>query len=165
MTFLADFDIRYSIQSDLSFLEKCFSIEGASDNFPFGVEEKDEALKNWIGFSKYKASLTGTIQDQPCALATLFLMPYKKVAHHSSFYLIVDPEHRRKGIGTAMIRNILHLAKNRFRLESIHAETYEPSAILPLLEKLGFTVFARQENFVHINGCTRSRILMEHFFA
>jgi RimJ/RimL family protein N-acetyltransferase len=164
MTFLSDFDIRFSEQGDLSFLSSCFSVEGASDDFPFGANEAEEALKNWIGFSKFKASLTGTLQNLPCAIGTLFLMPYKKVAHHCSFYLIVAPEHRRKGIGTSMIRNLLHLAKTRFRLESVHVELYEPSLLMPILKKLDFVEFARQENFVHIDGCVRPRILMEHFF-
>jgi putative acetyltransferase len=165
MTLLADFDIRFSEPGDLAFLEKCFSAGGASDDFPFGPAEMEEALKNWIGFSKYNASLTGTLQNIPCALGTLFLMPYKKVAHHCSFYIIVDPEHRRKGIGTDLIRNLLHLAKTRFRLESVHAELFEPSLLTPLLQKLNFIEFARQENYVHIDGCKRPRVLMEHFFS
>ena len=165
MTLLQNFDIRFSEQGDLASLTKWFSASGATDDFPFGPVELEEALKNWIGFSKYKASLTGTLQNVPCGIGTLFLMPYKKVAHHSSFYIIVDPEHRRKGIGTDLIRNLLHLAKTRFRLESVHTEIYEPSHLTPLLLKLNFTEFARQENFVHIDGCKRARILMEHFFS
>ncbi len=165
MTFLADFDIRYSEEGDLASLKEWFAPEGATDDFPFGPAEMEEALKNWIGFSRYKASLTGCVKGEPCAVGTLFLMPYKKVAHHSSFYIMVDPAHRRKGVGMAMVRNLLHLAKTRFRLESVHAELYEPSAMKPLLEKLRFEVFARQENFVHIDGCRKARVLMEHFFA
>ncbi len=163
MTLLADFDIRFTEATDLAFLERCFSVAGATDDFPFGPGEMEEAIKNWIGFSKFKASLTATLQNIPCAIGTLFLMPYKKVAHHCSFYIIVDPEYRRKGIGTDMIRNLLHLAKTRFRLESVHAELYEPSLLTPLLQKLNFIEFARQENFVHIDGCKRPRVLMEHF--
>jgi len=165
MTFLSDFDIRYSEQNDLESLIRWFSVDGACDDFPFGEAEKDEALKNWIGFSKFKASLTGVLQNDPCAIGTLFLMPYKKIAHHCSFYLIVDPEHRRKGIGLAMLRNLLHLAKTRFHLESVHAEIFDPSPLFPLLQKMEFETFARQENFAHIDGCSRARILMEHFFS
>jgi len=165
MSFLAGFDIRYTEQGDHDALARWLSREGACDDFPFGSDEKEDALKNWIGFAKFKASLTGTLEEAPCAIGTLFLMPYKKVAHHCSFYLIVDPEHRRKGIGTAMIRNLIHLAKSRFRLESLHVEVYEPSLLLPLLQKLQFEPFARQENFVHTDGSRRARILLEHFFS
>lgn len=159
-----DFDIRFSALEDLSSLNEWFSDPASCDDYPFGFNEREEALKNWIGFSKFKASLTGTIKNRPCAIGTLFLMPYRKVAHHCSFYLIVDPAERRKGIGTSMVRNLLHLAKNRFRLESVHAEIYEPSALLPILEKLNFGLFARQDNFVKLNGCSRARLLLEHFF-
>ena len=60
--------------------------------FPFETDsETEEVLKNWIGFARFKAALTGTLSDAPCAMGTLLLMPYRKVAHHGSFYLIVDP--------------------------------------------------------------------------
>jgi putative acetyltransferase len=159
-----DFDIRFSEERDLASLEQWFSDPEASYDYPFGFEERGDALKNWIGFSKYHASLTGLIQDKPIAIGTLFLMPYKKVSHHCSFYLMVDPDHRRKGVGTSMIRNLLHLAKTRFRLESVHAEVFEPSRLQPLLEKLGFEIFARQDDFVKMESCLRARVLLEHYF-
>ncbi|HLB52748.1 MAG TPA: GNAT family protein [Chlamydiales bacterium] len=165
MTFSTDFDIRFSEEADLPWLEKWFAEEGACDDFPFGEDEKAQALKNWIGFSRFKASLTGTWKGEPCAIGTLFLMPYRKVAHHASFYLIVAPEVRNKGAGTSMVRNLLNLAKTQFRLESIHVELYEPSHLLPILEKLSFKLFARQENFVHQNEMKRARLLLEYFFS
>jgi RimJ/RimL family protein N-acetyltransferase len=161
---LSGFDIRYTLMEDLPYLQSWFEDQAACDDYPFNEKEKEDALKNWIGFSKFKASLTGTLNDVPCAIGTLFLMPYRKVAHHCSFYLIVDPKHRRQGIGTSMIKNLLHLAKTRFRLESVHVEIYEPSPLLPLLRKMGFEEFVRQENFVKINGESRARLLLEHFF-
>ena len=116
---LAGYDIRFSELDDGAYLSSWLSFPDACDDFPFTFEEKDDAVKNWIGFSKYNASLTATLNGIPVAVGTLFLMPYRKVAHHCSFYLIVDPEHRRKGIGTSMVRNLLNLAKTRFRLESM----------------------------------------------
>ncbi len=160
-----DFDIRFSIEQDSTSLERWFADPIVSDDYPFTFEEREATLRNWIGFAKYNASLTGFIGDQPIAIGTLFLMPYKKVSHHCSFYLIVDPDHRRKGVGTSMVRNLLHLAKTRFRLESVHAELFEPSHLQPILHKLGFVEFARQEGFVKMGECLRARILMEHFFV
>lgn len=159
------YDIRYSEPNDLSFMKEWFSFPQACDNYPFSGDEREDYLKNWIGFSKFKASLTGTLQEVPCAVGTLFLMPYRKVAHHCSFQLIVDPNHRRKGIGTSMVRNLLHLAKTRFRSESVHVELFDPCSLQSILEKLGFKLFARQEKFVKMeDGTYRARLLLEHFF-
>ena len=160
----ADYDIRFSELSDLEALTQWFSDPKVCDDFPFDFSEKEEALKNWIGFAKYKASLTGIIEGVPCAIGTLFLMPYKKVAHHCSFYLIVDPIHRKKGIGTSMVRNLLHLAKTRFRLESVHVEIFDPNALLSILMRLQFVQFAKQENYIKIGGEGHARLLLEHFF-
>jgi RimJ/RimL family protein N-acetyltransferase len=161
---IPEFDIRYTTAEDLTFLQEWFQDPAACDDYPFNAAEKEDSLKNWIGFSKFKASLTGVIENVPCAIGTLFLMPYKKVAHHCSFYLMVDPKQRRKGIGTSMVRNLLHLAQHRFRLECLHAEIYEPSALKSILLKNGFEQIVRQENFVKINGEPRARLIMEHRF-
>lgn len=158
---LPEYDIRFSALEDLSYLQKWFEEPNVCDHFPFGEKEKADALTNWIGFSKYNASLTGMIGEVPCAIGTLFLMPYRKVAHHCSFYLIVDPAHRKKGIGTSMVRNLLNLAKNRFRLESVHVEVFESSPIRPLLIKTGFKELFLQENFVKIEDSFRPRIVWE----
>lgn len=162
---LEGFDIRYSTEEDLPFLETCFEEANVCDYFPFSEREKKDALKNWIGFAKYKAGLVGLINDKPCAIGTLLLMPYRKVAHHGSFYLIVDPKHRKKGIGESMVKNLLHLARTRFRLESVHVELYEPSPIRSLLLKMGFQQFVRQENFVKLQGQPRARLLLEYRFS
>jgi putative acetyltransferase len=165
MTLPANFDIRYSTLDDLPILQKWFADPSERAPFPFETDsETEEVLKNWIGFARFKAALTGILGDVPCAMGTLLLMPYRKVAHLGSFYLIVDPKHRRQGIGTSMVRNLLHLAKTRFSLESIYVDVYEPNPILRILEKNRFDLFARQENFVKINGRGHARISMEHFF-
>ena len=162
---LENFDIRYSEESDVELLRAWLPDALSCEPFPFGFAERDEALKNWIGFAKYKASLTGMLGETPCAVGTLFLMPYKKVAHHCAFYLLVAPEHRRKGIGSSMVRNLAHLAKTRFRLESLHAELFEPSPLRSVLDKLGFQPFARQDNFVHLSDGPHARVLMELFWS
>jgi putative acetyltransferase len=161
---MIEHDIRWSELEDLPSLEKWIPDEKACNPFPFGMEERSEALKNWIGFSRYKASLTATIGGVPCAIGTLFLMPYKKVSHHCSFYLIVAPEFRKQGIGFSMVRNLIHLAKTRFKLELIHAELFD-CALRHTLDKLKFEEFAFQEHYVKIDGQVMPRTLMEHYIV
>jgi RimJ/RimL family protein N-acetyltransferase len=165
MTLPEKFDIRYSESGDLPILQNWFSNPKEREPFPFETDqETEDVLRNWVGFSRFNAGLTGVLEGVPCAMGVLLLMPYRKVAHHCSFYLIVAPEHRRKGIGLSMVRNLIHLAKNRFSLEGLVAEIYDPNPISSLLKKNHFEQFARQENFVKINGQGHARILMEFFF-
>jgi putative acetyltransferase len=162
MTTPAEFDIRYSELDDLESLKGFFRSEDDFDDFPFTGEESEEAFKNWIGFAKFKASLTGMMGGTPCAVGTLFLMPYRKIAHHAFFFLMVHPDFRRQGIGSSMVRNLIHLAKTRFLLEKLQIEIYEESALISVLEKLGFERFVRQDNFIHVRGEKRARFLYSY---
>lgn len=156
------FDIRFTENGDLDPLRSWFAPPREREPFPFQTDpETDISLQNWIGFSKWRASLTGTLNGAPCAVGTLFLMPYRKVAHHCSFSLMVAPALRRQGVGTSMVRNLMHLAKTRFRLESLHAELYLPCDILPMLHKLGFLELALQENYIHLGKQKRPRLILE----
>jgi GNAT superfamily N-acetyltransferase len=165
MSAKVDFDIRYSEIEDGEYLKNWLLETENQKWFPMSLpQEIEDSSKNWIGFARYKASLTATVDGKPCGIATLFLMPYKKVAHHAMFYLIVDKPYRRRGIGSSLIKNILNLGKTRFRLESVHAEVFNGCAILPLLKKLHFLPFAYQELYVKDGEGYLARTLLEHFF-
>ncbi|MFS8563575.1 MAG: GNAT family N-acetyltransferase [Rhabdochlamydiaceae bacterium] len=79
-------------------------------------------------------------------------MPYKKVAHHCLAKVIVDPKWQRQGIGSSLVRNLKHLAKNYFRLEMMDIEVFEGNPLIELLQKEGFHEVFRQEKFVKEEG-------------
>ena len=162
---LPGFDIRYSSLEDEKHLKKWIEDPSSIKWFPMSTElEISSSCKNWIGFSKYKASLTASLFHQPCAIGTIFLMPYKKTAHQAMFYLIVDPKHRNKGIGFSILKNLLHLGKNYFRLESLHCEIYEGCPLKSLLEKQNFKQYYLKENFIkESENSYLARRLFEHF--
>lgn len=156
------YDIRYTYITDISYLRQWVKTSGVLHWFPMSTEkEVEDALQCWIGFCRWSSSLTATINHVPCAIATLFLMPYKKVAHHCVFKIIVDPKWQRKGIGFSLLKNLKHLAKNYFHLEMINIEVFEGNPIVELLKKHGFYEFARQEKFVKEEEKYLARILME----
>lgn len=160
-----EFDIRYSELQDGEHLKNWLMQPQDQKWFPMSTpQEVEDSSRNWIGFSKYRASLTAVAKGKPCGIATLFLMPYKKVSHHAMFYIIVDPNFRKKGIGTSLMKKLLNLAHNYFRLESVHTEVYEGCPLLSVLNKCGFEQFAYQENFVKTEEGYLARILLEHFF-
>ena len=157
-----DFDIRYTYVTDLPYLKEWLSATGMLHWFPMSDErEVEDAAQCWIGFCRYSCSLTATINGVPCGIGTLFLMPYKKVAHHCLFKLIVHPEHQRKGIGGSLLKNLKHLAKQYFRLELMHIEVFEGNPIVHLLKKYNFHEFARQDNYVKEGDQYLARILYE----
>lgn len=146
---MKELDIRYSNQNDLVFLEKWLKDPDNNKWFPFSSEKEiEDSSKNWISFYKYKASLTGVLNNQVCAIGTIFLMPYRKLAHHALFYLIVDKDYRSKGIGTDMLNNLINLGKNYFKLESLYTEVYEGCPMIELLKKNNFEEFAYQPMYV-----------------
>lgn len=163
---MLDHEIRYSTLDDEQYLVKWLSDVENSQWFPVSTEQEiKDWSKNWIGFSKFKSSLTATVENIPYSIGTLFLMPYRKVAHQCLFYMIVDKNYRGQGIGFSMLKNLLNLAKNYFHLELIYAEVFEKCPILPLMAKLNFETFAIQDNFVHDAEGYKQRILLEHYLT
>ncbi len=160
---LAGFDIRYTTEEDVKYLREWIAHPDVLCWFSMADQQEIEsALQCWIGYSRYKCSLTATIDQEPCGIATLFLMPYKKVAHHCLFKVVVDPKWQRKGIGFSLIKNIKHLAKTYFRLETIHIEVFEGNALISLLkEKLGFYEVVRQDRYVKMGDTYLARVLLE----
>ncbi|MBI5346306.1 MAG: GNAT family N-acetyltransferase [Chlamydiae bacterium] len=158
---MKDIDIRYTEMSDQPSLIEWLKDPDALRWFPMQEKEVEDSGANWIGFSRWRSSLTAMIDKKPVAIGTIFLMPYRKMIHLATFYLIVDKKFRRMGIGNEMMRNLLNLGKKYFHLESMYAEIYENCPILSVLEKNDFKVFAIQEHYVKEKNGYLSRILLE----
>ncbi|MCI0382243.1 MAG: GNAT family N-acetyltransferase [Chlamydiae bacterium] len=165
MAGIPGFDIRYTNLYDTDHLREWLMTPGILDWFPMSDEkEVEDAIRVWIGFSRFSSSITAIIEGKPCGIGTLFLMPYRKIRHHCFFKLIVDPKLVRKGIGTSLLKNLKHLAKNYFHLELMHTELFEGNPFIGLLKKFDFHQFARQEKYVkEKDGTYKARILMESY--
>ena len=133
------YDIRYTRLLDKTPLKEWVMHPEVLKWFPMNNEkEVDLLLRNWIGYSRFESSLTAIFDHKPIGIATLFLMPYKKVAHESMFKIVVSPEYQRRGIGSSLLKNIKHLAQQRFRLERLHVEVYAENPLIVVLENKGF---------------------------
>ncbi len=162
MVSIPGYDIRYTTFSDATWLEKWLSIPGVLHWFPLSPgKELEEGVQNWIGFSRYHASVTAVIDEIPCGIGTLFLMPYRKVAHECLFKLIVDPEKTHQGIGRSLLKNLMHRAKTRFHLEFMLTDIVEGNPFEHLLIECGFQKVVRQEKFFKEDGQYFARLLME----
>lgn len=160
------FDIRYSTLWDAPFLRSWLESPGMLHFFPLSEKtEVDGVVHSWVSYHKYKASLTATWEEAPCGMATLFLSPYKKVAHHSFFKIIVDPKYQGKGVGSALIKNIKHLAKTYFHLDMVHIEVVEGNPLEALLKKQGFIEFMRQEKYFKEGDAYYARVLYKCYLS
>ncbi|MDX8431254.1 MAG: GNAT family N-acetyltransferase, partial [Candidatus Algichlamydia australiensis] len=83
--------------------------------------------------------------------------------HMALLQFVVDPEYQAKGVGTSLLKNLIHLAKTRFRIESLHIDLPENAPAVKLIEKMGFQATVTQPDFYFIEGKYYSRLVMEKF--
>lgn len=154
--------LRYTILDDARYVKEWLNQEGVLKAFPCKEPaEVDDSVKHWVGFSKYKCSLTAIVDDKPVGIGTLNLMPYRKVMHQCLISLLVDEKVRNKGIGTLLLNNLIHLAKAEFKLEVLYLEVYDGNPAVSLYERFGFREVGYQKHFMKDEGEYVGKITME----
>lgn len=161
---LAGVDIRYTETADGPYLKQWLMDPDTLRWFPMYDEaEINDAVYRWIIFAKYKCSLTILKDGVPCGIATLYLQPYRKLAHQCEFGIIVGQEYRNQGIGSYLLNNIIHLAKEQFKIELIHLQVYAENPAIHLYQRFGFQEFGRQKQWIKEGDHLAGRIFMERF--
>lgn len=157
--------IRYTEPSDAPFLKEWLMEQEAMRWFPMIDEmEIDDAVIRWIAFHRYKCSLTVTRDGVPCGIATLYLQPYRKLAHQCEFGIIIGKNSRNIGIGSYLMSSLMHLAKEIFRIELLHLQVYAENPAIRLYSRFGFTEFGRQDKWIkEPDGTYLGRVFMERF--
>lgn len=157
-----EYEIRYSELSDEQFLKQTLLDEETCKWYPPSSESDINIfVRNWAGYARYKSSLTALYKGDIAGCATIFLMPYTKVAHLAMMYMVVAKKFQNKGIGGSLLKNINHLAKTKFNLESLHVEIFEGSPIEAILGMQGYKEIIFQKNFVEFTEGMRGRKIYE----
>lgn len=125
------------------------------------AREVEDAVRIWIGYSRLQAGLTAEWNKEPCGMATLYIQPYKKLQHTCLFSVIVKEEFRGKGVGAALLRQLIQLAKEKFHIEILHLEVYQGNPAQKLYERLGFKEFGIQRHFIKENGKYTAKVFMQ----
>jgi len=157
-------DIRFTEMGDVKYLKEWLSEPGILRWFPMCDEiEIEDAANRWIGFCRYKCSLTATMNGVPCGLTTLYLQPYRKLAHQCEFGIVVGSGQRNQGVGSFLLTNLMHLAKENFRIELLHLQVYAENPAMRLYRRFGFREYGRQTHWIKENGIYVGRVFMERF--
>lgn len=162
-TQLPGVEIRYTELTDGKDLREWLLDPNVNRWFPMAdMHESEDATNRWIGFARWRCSLTAIRDGKPIGLCTLYLQPYKKLAHQCEFGIIVSDKERGKGVGTLLLTSVMALAKETFKIELLHLQVYAGNPAIRLYERLGFTEFGRQNTWIKENdGTYTARIFME----
>ena len=154
--------VRLGEEEDKKYLVEWLLQPGVLQWFPLSdLREIEDAAQIWISFWKQQAVLTALWDGVPCGNATLYLQPYKKLAHQCLFAIIVDEKFRGKGIGTKLLTELMQLAKEKHQIRLLHLEAYEGNPAIRLYRRLGFREYGIQRHFVKENGGYQSKVLMQ----
>ncbi len=160
-----DAQIRYTELSDGKQLTEWLKDPTVARWFPMCDDiEIEDAVNRWVGFARYKCSLTAVVDGDPVGLCTLYLQPYKKLAHQCEFGIIVAPGFRGKGVGSTLLDHIIHLAKTNFKIELLHLQVYEDNPAISLYRRYGFEEFGCQKTWIkELDGSYTGRLFMEKY--
>jgi RimJ/RimL family protein N-acetyltransferase len=155
--------VRFTEISDGKQLKEWLHEPGVLRWFPMYDEvEIDDAVQRWVGFSRYRCSLTAVKDGKPVGIATLYLQPYRKLAHQCEFGIIVAAEVRNQGVGSFLIQELEVLAKSTFKIELIHLQVYESNPAKRLYARLGYKEFGNQSHWIkEVDGSFVGRTFME----
>jgi len=157
-------EIRYTEPGDAKYLKEWLMDPSVKNWFPMADEvEVDDAVIRWVAFYRFKCSLTITKDGVPCGIATLYLQPYRKLAHQCEFGIIVGAEYRNQGIGTYLMSSIMHLAKEKFKIELLHLQVYAENPAMNLYRRFGFKDFGRQQGWIKDDSRFVGRVFMERY--
>lgn len=157
-------EIRYTLPEDAKYLKVWLMEPSVMRWFPMEDEvEIDDAVMRWIAFHRYKCSLTILKDGVPCGIATLYLQPYRKLAHQCEFGIIVGTGYRNMGIGTYLMSSIMHLAKEKFKIELLHLQVYAENPAMNIYKRFGFKEFGRQNSWIKEKDRYVGRVFMERF--
>lgn len=157
-------EIRYTEPGDVKYLKAWLLEPETGCWFPMDDQiEVEDAAVRWIAFHRYKCSLTVLKDGIPCGLATLYLQPYRKLAHQCEFGIIMGKDYRNQGVGTYLMSSIMHLAKEKFKIEIMHLQVYAGNPAIHFYQKFGFNEFGRQNNWIKEKNGYFGRVFMERF--
>lgn len=157
--------IRISEMADAKYMAKWLDDEKIINWFPMTSKaEIEDSVRICMGYIKHKSIITAAYDNEVCGIACLYLQSFKKIAHSCLLVVVVDEEYRGKGVGYALMEELILIAKERFNLKILHLEVYDTNPAIKFYEKLGFEKCGYQRNFIKLkDGTYLGKTLMQKY--
>jgi putative acetyltransferase len=115
-----------------------------------------------MSYTRFNAGIAAEFDGVPCGLANLYIQPFKKFSHQCLFSIIVGEGFRGKGVGTALLKHLMKIAKEEFHIEILHLEVYDGNPAIHLYQRMGFKEYGRHPRFIkEENGTYVDKIFMQ----
>jgi ribosomal protein S18 acetylase RimI-like enzyme len=144
------------------------TIGGESDNLLFGKgefrlngEQEAEYIRNSLT-DENGLMILGIIDGSIVSISTINSLGRKRIAHYSDLSISVKKDYWRKGIGSAVMEELIRFAAENKTIQYISLGVRaENTHAIHLYEKYGFRKVGCHKNYFNINGCYYDEILMD----
>jgi len=162
---MEDMKIRDSIAEDKKYLIQWLNDPKILRWFPMcNYREILDAATIWMSYIEKNGVFTAVIDNTPVGIANLYVPMYKRLEHQCLFAIIVDEKYRNKGIGSALLKELIKQARERFHIEMLHLEVYKGNPAIRLYERFGFIQYGIHKRFFkEISGEYLDKIMMYKF--
>ena len=112
---MSNLTFRYADEGDVKTILEFIKELAAYENMLNEVVATEELLKEWI-FEKKKAEVVFALEDETTVGFALFFHNFSTFLGRADIYLedlYVKPEHRKKGYGKALLKELARIAVSR----------------------------------------------------
>lgn len=153
-------EIRKATASDAEeILEYCKQIGGESDNLTFGTEgvsytvEEESAYLESVRCSDRQLFLVAVKDGKIVGTASLATFAKPRLAHRGELALSIKKEMWGNHIGTRLLEELLHFARNTAKVEILSLEVRSDNErAIALYKKFGFQKLGTFQGFLKIDG-------------
>jgi len=143
-------------------------VGGESDNLLFGKDEfylTVEHEKEFISKLRQNPNslmILGILNFSIVSIAQISCLSKKRISHNCEIAISVMKQHWNKGIGSAVMEELIRFANNHENIKNVHlgvkAGNYKAIA---LYEKFGFVKVGVRKDYFNVNGIYDDLILMD----
>ena len=154
--------LRQPTDGDMEWLVKEWSCRNNVERIHAFSHRNISEVKNSAEyfFSRPEQVIVAELDSEVIGLAQLDIDPFKKLSHNAFFCLLVSKEHRNKGVGTAIMKELIEIARSKFNVKTLFLDVSEGNPAIRLYDRLGFMQCGCEPRFLKSGLSFVNKIIM-----